>query len=132
MKDNNSEMKFYMTEIFCFKCQEIKKIKINSNWNDKTIYITFECEHDRNEKEDEQINFCINCKKFIEQNQNCNKKGHSITQNPEILFCCITHMKKFNGYCNKCEKIYATIAYVIMKILKTNTNIIFPIIKLKK
>ena len=40
--------KFDFYNIFCSNCKDIKEIKINSNWKEKTIDILFECNHAKN------------------------------------------------------------------------------------
>ena len=72
-----------LVKYFIQKCKEIKEIKINSNWKDKTIDILFECNHARNTQSNYKINF---------------------SKNEELYFYCKTHTKKYNAYCEECKK----------------------------
>ena len=100
-----SEDKRDMNKILCPLCDMIKKIKISSNWEENTINISFECDHERNEKaKNKKDNYCINCVKYIEQDKECKKLNHEIIKNEDLYFYCKEHMKKFNGYCEECTK----------------------------
>ena len=60
--------KFKMSQIFCLKCNEIKKIRINSDLNLKSITVEFECGHERNNQlEYEENKYCLICRKIITQ-----------------------------------------------------------------
>ena len=82
MEEKNDE-KFDFNNIFCSKCNDITKIKISSNWKEKKIDISFECEHERNTQSNYKTKF---------------------SKNEELYFYCKNHMKKFNAYCEKCKK----------------------------
>lgn len=100
-----SEDKRDMNIILCPICDMIKKIKINSNWEEKTINILFECDHERSGKAKSiKDNYCINCVKYIEQDKECKKLNHEIIKNEDLYFYCKEHVKKFNGYCEECAK----------------------------
>ena len=103
MEDNDITMN--MTQIYCSICNDIKKIEINSNWKEKTIFVSFECGHERKkQREDENIDYCINCNKYIKENKNCIESNHQFIKKDELHFYCTIHMKKFNAYCDKCKK----------------------------
>ena len=103
MEDN--DLKYYMDKVFCLICNEIKKIIIYSSWENKTIDLSFECNHER-KKQDNQKNydFCFNCRKKAEQDKNCVKQNHKIIKSDELLFYCKTHLKKYNAYCDICKQ----------------------------
>ena len=82
MNEINDE-KVNFNSIFCSNCKDIKKIKINSNWNKKTIDISFECDHERNTQSDYKTN---------------------LSENEKLFFYCKAHKKKFNAYCEICKK----------------------------
>ena len=69
--------------MFCPKCKDIKEIKINSNWKEKTIDILFECNHAINTRSNYKTNF---------------------SKNEELYFYCKTHTKKYNAYCEEFKK----------------------------
>ena len=72
-------MLFNPKDIICEKCNEIMKIKIYYNRNDKSIGLSFECGHkELNQKPKfDNLNayFCINCKKISsERKETINEK----------------------------------------------------------
>ena len=81
--DEFNENKFDFNNIFCLKCNDIKKIKIYSNWKEKTMNVSFECGHERNAQSNYKNNF---------------------NKNEELYFYCKTHKKKYNAYCEECKK----------------------------
>ena len=76
------DQKFDVNHIFCSACKNIKPIKINSNWKERTIDISFECDRERNAQPNYKTNF---------------------SENDELYFYCKTHKKKFNAYCEECK-----------------------------
>lgn len=103
MKDENKKLN--LDNILCKTCNEINKIKLFSNYNTKSISVSFICNHERNsERIIEQVEYCLNCRKKIEQNKDCKIANHQIIQNEDLLFYCKQHLKKFSGYCEECEK----------------------------
>lgn len=107
MKEDE-EVKIKMNQIICQTCKEIKKIKINSNWENKTIYITFECGHERNQQDErEELDFCLNCKKDIKkEHKECKESNHKIIKGENKYFYCMTHLKKNSAYCEECKKTF--------------------------
>ena len=81
--DEFNENKFDFNNIFCLKCNDIKKIKIYSNWKEKAMNVSFECGHERNAQSNYKNNF---------------------NKNEELYFYCKTHKKKYNAYCEECKK----------------------------
>lgn len=103
MKDDNKS-KINMNNIICPICNDIKKIRINSNWIDKTMSITFECNHKRNIQEKlEQNDYCKNCGKYVKQDTACKESNHDIIKAEDLYFFCRIHMKKLNAYCEDCK-----------------------------
>ena len=81
--DETNDEKFDFNRIYCSNCNDIKEIKINSNWKEKTIDISFECDHERNTQSEYKTD---------------------LIKKEELYFYCKTHKKKFNAYCEKCKK----------------------------
>ena len=110
--DETNDEKFDFNRIYCSNCNDIKEIKINSNWKEKTIDISFECDHERNTQSEYKTD---------------------LIKKEELYFYCKTHKKKFNAYCEKCKKNFCEESHVVMilKILKVNMIIILRILKLK-
>ena len=103
MEDRNPKLN--MDKILCKTCNEINKIKLFSNYNNKSITVSFICNHERNtEGIIEQVEYCLSCRKKVEQNKDCKMANHEIIQNEDLFFYCKKHMKKFSGYCEECEK----------------------------
>ena len=103
MEEN--DQKSNIDKIICPACKEINRIKIISNWEKKSIYVSFVCNHERNKKEEfEHVDYCLNCGKNIELKDECKKKNHEIIKKVNLFFYCNTHKKKYNGYCNECKK----------------------------
>jgi len=128
---NDENQKLNLDKILCKTCNEINKIRLFSNYSKKTINVSFLCNHERNnEGKLQKGEYCLNCRKEVEQNKDCKISNHVIIQKEDIFFYCKTHMKKFSSYCEECEKIYVMNVYTFMKILKTNMNIIFLFLKL--
>ena len=102
MGDNN--MKLNMYKILCQICNEINKIKIISNMDKKSISVSFICNHERNKKGLENVDYCLNCRKNLEKNGECIKNNHEIIKKVNLSFYCKAHKKKYSGYCNECKK----------------------------
>ena len=110
-------MLFNPKDIMCEKCNEIMKIKIYYNRNDKSIGLSFECGHkELNQKPKfDNLNayFCINCKKISsERKETINEKDklaedshktHRKIKEMDFLFYCKKHFKPFEGYCEVCK-----------------------------
>ena len=96
--------KFKMSHIFCLKCNEIKKIKINTDLNIKSIRVEFECGHKRNNQlEYEENKYCLICRKIITQENLCKDTNHDLIKKEDLYFYCKAHLKKFDAYCEKCK-----------------------------
>ena len=103
MKDENKKFNFY--KIFCKTCNDINKIRLSSNYSNKSITVSFICNHERNTNlKIEQVQYCLNCRKKVEHNNDCKKANHEIIKNQDLFFYCKKHMKKFNSYCEECDK----------------------------
>ena len=103
MEDNNQRLN--IDKIVCKKCNEINKIKIISNWNDRSISVSFVCNHERNKQEKlEQVDYCLNCQKNIEDFKGCNELKHEIIKKETLYFYCKKHKKKFDSYCDECKQ----------------------------
>ena len=103
MKDENQKLN--LDKILCKKCNEINKIRLFSNYSKKTINVSFSCNHERhNDGKIQKGEYCLNCRKEVEQNKDCKISNHVIIQKEDMFFYCTTHMKKFSSYCEECEK----------------------------
>ena len=87
--------------IFCFECNEIKKINIKYERKIKLLNFEFECGH-KNEKKIEKITqiFSKNCNKYI----NCENKENQKINQINLLFYCKIHHKSYKGYCEICKR----------------------------
>lgn len=103
MEDNNSDIE--MAQVYCNVCNDIKKIKITTNWNDRSITVSFECNHERkNQVYSRYFGYCENCKKYIEEEKSCKISNHHLIKRDDLSFYCIIHIKKYNAYCEMCKK----------------------------
>ena len=103
MKEENAKLN--LDKILCKTCNEINKIRLISNSSNKSITVTFICNHERNnDGKIELAKYCLNCRKEIEQDKNCKMSNHVIIQKEDLFFYCKNHMKKFSSYCEECEK----------------------------
>ena len=103
MEEDKGKLK-EMSNIFCKKCNEIKKIKINCDWTLKSINISFECGHERsNQIEYDENKYCLNCGKNIVQEKSCKDANHTIIKKGDLCFFCNVHLKKFDAFCDKCN-----------------------------
>ena len=107
MEEGNKIEDFNLKDIFCKKCNDLKKIKINYNGEQKVINVVYECSHEREENTSVKNDyFCFNCKKFFaEKNKDYCKKGtHIFIKGDDFSFYCPEHFKKYSGYCIICQK----------------------------
>ena len=103
MKDESQKLN--LDKILCKSCNEINKIRLFSNYSNKSINVSFLCNHKRNnEGKIKKGEYCLNCRKEVEQNKDCKISNHVIIQKENTFFYCKTHMKKFSSYCEECEK----------------------------
>ena len=103
MEEDNEKLK--MNKIFYRECNEIKRIKINCDWTLKLIKVSFECGHERNnEIEYDENKYCLNCRKNVIQEKSCKDANHTIIKKGDICFYCNEHLKKFDAYCEKCNR----------------------------
>ena len=101
---NMEEGQLKMSKLLCRECNEIKKIKINCDWTLKSIKISFECDHERNNQiEYDENKYCLNCRKIIIQEKSCNDANHTIIKKGDLYFYCRVHLKKFDAYCENCN-----------------------------
>ena len=103
MQDNNSDIE--MAQAYCNVCNEIKKIRITTNWNNRSITVSFECNHERkNLVHSRYFGYCENCKKYIEEEKSCKISNHHLIKRDDLSFYCMIHIKKYNAYCEMCNK----------------------------
>ena len=103
MEEDGGKLK--MNKIFCRECNEIKKIKINCDWTLKLIKVSFECGHERNnEIEYDENKYCLNCRKNVIQEKSCKDANHTMIKKGDLCFYCKEHLKKFDSYCEKCNR----------------------------
>jgi hypothetical protein len=85
MEDNNSDIE--MAQIYCNVCNEIKKIKITTNWDDRSITVSFECNHERKKQVDTRyFGYCENCKKSIKDEKSCKISNHHLIKRDDLSF----------------------------------------------
>ena len=105
MNMEEDKEKLNMNKIFCRECNEIKKIKINCDWTLKLIKISFECGHERNDEiEYDENKYCLNCIRNVMQEKSCKVAKHIIIKKGDLYFYCKDHLKKFDAYCEKCNR----------------------------
>jgi len=103
MEEDKGKLK--MNKIFCRECNEIKKIKINCDSTLKLIKISFECGHERNKEiEYDENKYCLNCSKNVMQEKIWKDANHAIIKKGDLCFYCKVHSKKFEAYCEKCNR----------------------------
>ena len=102
MEEKNEQLQ--INEILCKECNEIKKIKINCDFALKSISISFECGHERNNQNElKGKTYCLNCNKNVMNKMNCQNASHTIIKKEYLYFYCKAHLKKFDSYCEKCK-----------------------------